>query len=155
MSQWDIIEKRLEALDKSIDELKKELDNMKNIYPKLLDMTSTNVDLDSKHRDFISLVISSSMMPKEVALNILEDLFKLDKRLLEEYLPVKEFLITYSINRVNSMLKVVIPQYKIAFDEFAEITIRIFGVQLAKDLIPIENIIQLFGSENAKSWKEF
>lgn len=146
---------RLELLETKmgrLEQLPKELQELKDGLVEVIGVSLIALDIDSSIHDFVLL---TERLPIDGVLELTRTHLKQMKKFVEKYdkEPWKEAVSMY-MKRWVSLIFTVVSLKKIKFDDFCSIIIENLGSDIAKKTIALKDIVQLYGAENATTWKK-
>lgn len=150
VSQWELVDKRLQEMENSLKQMDRKLIETQDKFAKALLLFYNQSDLSARYRFLISNI---TRVNKNDVLLSFEMLMKNEKEILDKNPELKGIVLPIIRDRISKTLSLIVSQDKITFDDFIGMIFKILGIQLAKDLVPIEDIIRFFGSENAERWQ--
>ena len=150
VSQWELVDKRLQEMENRLKQMDRKLIETQDKFAKALLLFYNQSDLSARYRFLISNI---TRVNKNDVLLSFEMLMKNEKEILNKNPELKGIVLPIIKDRISKTLSLIVSQDKITFDDFIGMIFKILGIQLAKDLVPIEDIIRFFGSENAERWQ--
>jgi hypothetical protein len=150
VSQWELVDKRLQEMENRLQKMDRKLIETQDKFAKALLLFYNQSDLSARYRFLISNI---TRVNKNDVLLSFEMLMKNEKEILDKNPELKGIVLPIIKDRISKTLSLIVSQDKITFDDFIGMIFKILGIQLAKDLVPIEDIIRFFGSENAERWQ--
>ena len=150
VSQWELVDKRLQEMENRLKQMDSKLIETQDKFAKALLLFYNQSDLSARYRFLISNI---TRVNKNDILLSFEMLMKNEKEILDKNPELKGIVLPIIRDRISKTLSLIVSQDKITFDDFIGMIFKILGIQLAKDLVPIEDIIRFFGSENAERWQ--
>ena len=150
VSQWELVDKRLQEMENRLKQMDRKLIETQDKFAKALLLFYNQSDLSARYRFLISNI---TRVNKNDVLLSFEMLMKNEKEILDKNPELKGIVLPIIKDRISKTLSLIVSQDKITFDDFIGMIYKILGIQLAKDLVPIEDIIRFFGSENAERWQ--
>jgi hypothetical protein len=150
VSQWELVDKRLQEMENRLKQMDRKLIETQDKFAKALLLFYNQSDLSARYRFLISNI---TRVNKNDVLLSFEMLMKNEKEILDKNPELKGIVLPIIRDRISKTLSLIVSQDKITFDDFIGMIFKILGIQLAKDLVPIEDIIRFFGSENAERWQ--
>lgn len=156
LSHIDILEEKIKELEKRIGELEKALAGITVATIALVEEIRTfimdDTDLTARVRGILS--ISPFLGKKDIRENI-ETFFENEKDFIAsqktEYL--KDIALQHAKHRMGWILFMA-KDKKIKFDEMSSLIIKVFGTDDAKDVVPLDSMIEYYGSDDANRWKK-
>jgi hypothetical protein len=146
---------RLTVLETKVSNLEKippQLKELKEGIVEVIGAIASTLDIDSCIRDFIFV---ADRAPIQTVQELMGTYFKRIKDFVVKYdkLAWKELISQY-MRRWASLIFMVTTVKRIEFDDFASIVIENLGSDLAKKYIALEDIVKVYGAENAARWKK-
>lgn len=148
-SRIDIVEKKIKELEKRLNQLHIEVNETNKKFAKAVLVLNDVTEITAEYRYLVTI---SPMVDKNTYLGMFEGTLKEERRILEKYpeMPMLNEITRERLSRFMASLKI----GQVTFDEFSERAVRGLGVSLAKSLVKLEDIIEVFGSEFATRWNE-
>lgn len=124
----------------------------------LIVLTRSQLDLESRVRSLSLLsLIPNVQYGKIEAESSIEKILKDEKRFLDRFLQEKPTIKNEAINMTKIHIGVLIEFAKgfdVDFDYLTSTIVKHFGIELAKIVVPIDAIIEVYGSSAGAKWKE-
>lgn len=142
-----------------IEEAENRITKLATLSVVLFSVSDQETEALSKWRMLINLC--ANPLSRNIVLESLNKIFTYEKSILElKDVPfeIQEQLRIMLIEKITDSITIYMPifveGFKISFDEFTEMFFRIFSKETARNIVPLELIIKMYGAENAKKWNE-
>lgn len=149
-----LMEKQIATATKDIEELRSEIKRqsleVREYIMIMADASSFNANLWSSFRFLISAPESINAIS---FINGMERLMNEEKEFIDRFQDYNDWAISNTRLRLHRMFPY-LRNFKIRFMYFADMMVRAFGVDLAKDTVSIQDIADYFGEESTEQWKE-
>ena len=152
MSKYDVFEEAIEKLQKRIDVLEERLVETTSRITDAIYFLMYDSDLTSRFRTLASVLHLTS---KDGIRTSIKTLLNAEKEFINSQKAkiLKEKALERARYRMNLVLDI-LKGADFTFDDISSLIVRIFGANAAKKIVPLDKIIELYGSDNASKWKE-